>query len=349
MVWWDGNREEGAQAYYTCGHGNAFCSGGNVLTLTCSSLNITSTSSSSFSSSRPIWIPDTSHPANLTCVDVTLTCPANYTCYDGLCYRLMTPGTDWYANEALKECGSEGGMLAAPTTNIQITFLQHLLLQAGVEEAGLGLSDRNDFGYEWEGVYNQSGEVEVKKEHPWITAQFTVLYTNSSKILGFLSNERRSHYICQYPGVVDCQRPPPLPTTADDTTPELNHDGDLSFLATATYTCPQVKVFKAADTNPKSEEVMSRTNLCHYNEITVSALRGSGVNVWDSTLPLSLGYNHQCSLHPTRTSVNYWWKCHDKRHVGYVLVEQYVDMLLNHACNSYLLVQQHIHRGHCVS
>ncbi|KAK4325474.1 hypothetical protein Pmani_003925 [Petrolisthes manimaculis] len=245
MVWWDGNREEEAQAYYTCGHGNAFCSGGNVLTLTCSSLNITSTSSSSSSSSRPIWIPDTFHPANLTCVDVTLTCPVNYTCYDGLCYRLMTPGTDWYANEALKECGSEGGMLAAPTTNIQITFLQHLLLQAGVEEAGLGLSDRNDFGYEWEGVYNQSGEVEVKKEHPWITAQFTVLYTNSSKILGFLSNERRSHYICQYPGVVDCQRPPPLPTTADDTPPELNHDGDLSFLSTATYTCPQGKVFKA--------------------------------------------------------------------------------------------------------
>ncbi|KAK3865528.1 hypothetical protein Pcinc_028884 [Petrolisthes cinctipes] len=105
---------------------------------------------------------------------------------------------------------------------------------------------------------------------------------------------------------------------------------------------------QAADTNPKSEKVISRTNLAHYNQVTVEALRGTGVTVWDSTLPLSLGYSHQCSVHP-RTSINYWWKCHDKRHVGYVLVEQYVDMLLNHACNSYLLVQQHIHRGHCAS
>lgn len=74
--------------------------------------------------------------------DATLTCPANYTYHDDHCYRLMTLETDVNVWGALIECSSEGSMLAAPTTNTQVAFLQQLLLQAGVKKAGLGLSDR---------------------------------------------------------------------------------------------------------------------------------------------------------------------------------------------------------------
>lgn len=68
--WWNGNREVGAQAQYTCGCGNAFSSGEDVLTFNCSHPDNNRNSISA--SSTPIWIPVTSHPDNLTCIGLSL-------------------------------------------------------------------------------------------------------------------------------------------------------------------------------------------------------------------------------------------------------------------------------------
>ncbi|KAK3879747.1 hypothetical protein Pcinc_015733 [Petrolisthes cinctipes] len=91
-----------------------------------------------------------------------------------------------------------------------------------------------------------------------------------------------------------------------------------------------------ADRNPNSTNSFNAATIDKYNQIARDTLLGTGVVVWDSTLPLSRAYTLECKAHPRTTPVTYWWKCKDKKHVGYVLENQYADMLLNFACNVHL-------------
>ncbi|XP_063597975.1 uncharacterized protein LOC134774583 [Penaeus indicus] len=69
-----------------------------------------------------------------------------------------------------------------------------------------------------------------------------------------------------------------------------------------------------------------------YNALYKQALENTGVVFWDSTLPLSRAYNQECLRNPRHFGDTLWWMCKDVVHVGYILVNQYADMVLNAAC-----------------
>ncbi|XP_037778447.1 uncharacterized protein LOC119575104 isoform X2 [Penaeus monodon] len=73
-----------------------------------------------------------------------------------------------------------------------------------------------------------------------------------------------------------------------------------------------------------------------YNIIAREQLRGSSVTLWDSTVPLSIAYVNECLREQRITPVVFTWKCHDDCHIGYVMLEQYADMVYNAACNRLL-------------
>lgn len=72
----------------------------------------------------------------------TMTCPDNYTYHDYWCYRLINLSHVLTRDEASSHCYSQGAMLALPRTLDQLIFLQHIIFEAGVEQAGLGLHNR---------------------------------------------------------------------------------------------------------------------------------------------------------------------------------------------------------------
>nr|XP_053642175.1 uncharacterized protein LOC128695524 [Cherax quadricarinatus] len=80
----------------------------------------------------------------------------------------------------------------------------------------------------------------------------------------------------------------------------------------------------------------NRSNYGLYNKVVVEELAGTGVIIWDSTLPLSRAYSLYCDIYPRHTPPWYQWKCEDVGHVGYILVDQYADMIFNDYCNRYL-------------
>lgn len=94
---------------------------------------------------------------------------------------------------------------------------------------------------------------------------------------------------------------------------------------------PQIVKQQKSDSTPYTIR-----NFQRYNSLARQAMKGTGVVVWDSTIPLSLNYVRKCHTHPEDTPVTFWWKCEDKTHVGYILVEQFADMVLNTLCNTYL-------------
>ncbi|XP_037786323.1 uncharacterized protein LOC119582157 [Penaeus monodon] len=73
-----------------------------------------------------------------------------------------------------------------------------------------------------------------------------------------------------------------------------------------------------------------------YNDIARQLLQGTGVVLWDSTLPLSVIYANECMKTRRLTPITYDWKCHDVNHLGYIMLEQYADMVYNGICNRYL-------------
>ncbi|XP_047491836.1 uncharacterized protein LOC125041113 [Penaeus chinensis] len=73
-----------------------------------------------------------------------------------------------------------------------------------------------------------------------------------------------------------------------------------------------------------------------YNIIAREQLQGTGVTLWDSTVPLSIAYVHECLREKRITPVVFTWKCQDDCHLGYVMLEQYADMVYNAACNRFL-------------
>ncbi|KAG7164332.1 hypothetical protein Hamer_G003501 [Homarus americanus] len=83
--------------------------------------------------------------------------------------------------------------------------------------------------------------------------------------------------------------------------------------------------------------VRNLANIDLYNSLAKDLLSGTNVTTWDSTIPLSDLYAQQCKVNPRHTDDNKW-KCQDKTHVGYIIIEKYVDMLLNFVCNEFFNV-----------
>lgn len=73
-----------------------------------------------------------------------------------------------------------------------------------------------------------------------------------------------------------------------------------------------------------------------YNEIAVRELHGTGMVLWDSTFPLSVQYNDACGKKKRNTPPLFRWKCNDSRHLGYIVVDQFANMIYNAICNKYL-------------
>ncbi|XP_069956564.1 uncharacterized protein [Cherax quadricarinatus] len=89
--------------------------------------------------------------------------------------------------------------------------------------------------------------------------------------------------------------------------------------------------------NNSKEAVRTHSNYVLYNEIAVQELAGTGVVVWDSTVPLSDGYARECIRSPNKQTPPYFhWKCQDLGHVGFILVDQYADMVINDFCYKHL-------------
>lgn len=84
----------------------------------------------------------------------------------------------------------------------------------------------------------------------------------------------------------------------------------------------------------------STENIKHYNGIFRRVLADTGVLLWDSTLPLSLAYNLECMDNPRHINTTLWWMCGDRTHVGYILLHQYADMVLNVACNKHMVMDK---------
>nr|XP_045622311.1 uncharacterized protein LOC123772918 [Procambarus clarkii] len=94
---------------------------------------------------------------------------------------------------------------------------------------------------------------------------------------------------------------------------------------------------KRTNISNSTEPLLSFRNYVLYNKIAVQELSGTGVIIWDSTRPLSTDYAHHCIKNPEmQTPPYFYWKCQDLGHVGYILVDQYADMIINDFCNKHL-------------
>ncbi|XP_037782784.1 uncharacterized protein LOC119579124 [Penaeus monodon] len=83
--------------------------------------------------------------------------------------------------------------------------------------------------------------------------------------------------------------------------------------------------------NPEySAEIFRR-----YNSLFRESLRDTGVFVWDSNLPLSEAYTKEC-LVTNAITYDFRWRCFDHIHAGYIVQEQFGDMVFNFICNKHL-------------
>lgn len=73
-----------------------------------------------------------------------------------------------------------------------------------------------------------------------------------------------------------------------------------------------------------------------YNSIARQQLQGTGVVVWDSTLRLSTAYTEECVRSNRVTPGSHDWNCPDNGHIGFIMLEQYTDMVYNAFCNRFL-------------
>ncbi|XP_069192084.1 uncharacterized protein [Procambarus clarkii] len=105
-------------------------------------------------------------------------------------------------------------------------------------------------------------------------------------------------------------------------------------------------VFKLLDDLRRASEpnawkaINTRSNYPLYNKAAVAALSGTGVIIWDSTVPLSRAYTLRCEAQLLHTPPWHYWNCQDPCHVGYILVDQYADMIINNYCNKYMNLGQ---------
>ncbi|XP_069158486.1 uncharacterized protein [Procambarus clarkii] len=92
---------------------------------------------------------------------------------------------------------------------------------------------------------------------------------------------------------------------------------------------------RASRPNTK-QAINTRSNYPLYNKAALEELSGTGVIIWDSTLPLSRAYTLRCEAQHLHTPPWLHWNCRDIGHVGYILVDQYADMIINDYCSKYL-------------
>lgn len=93
---------------------------------------------------------------------------------------------------------------------------------------------------------------------------------------------------------------------------------------------------QVTDFSPFSQLVRSAVNYQMYNRIAYDILGRTEVIPWSSTIPLSRAYSEKCFQRRQTTPVSFFWKCADTMHVGYIAVEQFVEMLFNDFCNQYM-------------
>ncbi|XP_068217871.1 uncharacterized protein [Palaemon carinicauda] len=79
--------------------------------------------------------------------------------------------------------------------------------------------------------------------------------------------------------------------------------------------------------------IANNDNIDFYNDIARETLGGNHLELWDSAQPLSDLYNTECQKYDRNTPETEMWICRDKRHIGYIMIEQYLNMYLNAICN----------------
>ncbi|XP_064089898.1 uncharacterized protein LOC135203895 [Macrobrachium nipponense] len=95
-------------------------------------------------------------------------------------------------------------------------------------------------------------------------------------------------------------------------------------------------VFKLQDHLQKHHrnQIETRQNIDRYNNIARDVLPKSASSfvVWSSTVPLSDLYLEVCRREGSVLPHNFDWRCYDEKHLGYIVIDQYLDMYLNDIC-----------------
>ncbi|XP_066973303.1 uncharacterized protein [Macrobrachium rosenbergii] len=93
-------------------------------------------------------------------------------------------------------------------------------------------------------------------------------------------------------------------------------------------------VFKLQDHLQKDprNNVENPQNIDYYNQIASDLLPDSPFVVWNSTVPLSDLYSEVCLRKGSVLPRTVDWRCDDVKHLGYIIIDQYLDMYLNDIC-----------------
>ncbi|XP_063588820.1 uncharacterized protein LOC134765963 [Penaeus indicus] len=81
--------------------------------------------------------------------------------------------------------------------------------------------------------------------------------------------------------------------------------------------------------------IYSNQNIERYNNYLRSIISTTKLTLWDSNIPFSEAYFSECRKN-NRNSLNKTWNCDNPLHTGYIMVEEYANMILNDVCNPYL-------------
>ncbi|CAL4158429.1 unnamed protein product, partial [Meganyctiphanes norvegica] len=113
----------------------------------------------------------------------------------------------------------------------------------------------------------------------------------------------------------------------------------LSALANTTHTIVKMMDHVLVKyQKPSYASVLTDANINRMNKITSSLLLQHPPNnilVWNSSTPLSDQYVEYCYKEPKLTTKDSMWMCKDAMHLGYVVIHQLRDMMLNSFCNRY--------------
>ncbi|XP_068218511.1 uncharacterized protein [Palaemon carinicauda] len=83
-----------------------------------------------------------------------------------------------------------------------------------------------------------------------------------------------------------------------------------------------------------TNNIESPQNIDLYNQIAKDLLpKSPSFIVWNSTIPLSDLYSEFCRAKEAVLPKTFQWRCYDAKHLGYVMIDQYLDMYLNDICS----------------
>ncbi|XP_071536655.1 uncharacterized protein [Panulirus ornatus] len=85
----------------------------------------------------------------------------------------------------------------------------------------------------------------------------------------------------------------------------------------------------------KYQGIYSNNNIDLYNSYLMKHFSDSSITLWDSNIPLSDIYYAKCRQN-YKKSYDMLWICDNPLHTGFIMVEMYVNMLLNDVCNSFI-------------